>query len=1151
MDLTVPVLVSVDRREIFTAQVPGALHVRGFQGPSLARLLDDLALHLMEAVPKMTPTEAASLAFSPYVELRRVKLEVPLGAGKEQQTWKGRLPVVIDRWPKERFVIATLPYLKGRQLAVDSPSALSVALVRYLAEWSLRPVPLQAHELDAAACRAHDYLELLTVDVDLPTILPSRPLKKRRPSRKKAKSKRSDEKLKQKKRVIVPPRTLVQVSENLTHRALDGRLDRAFYRDAIVDDVVRHLGREGAAIVLVGPPGVGKTAIVHEVVARLLGEHTAVNDRRDVWQVDGNRIIAGMSVVGAWEQRVTSMVHELQARQDILYVNDLPALVYTGRSAHADTNVADFLEPHLGRAEIRIIGECTPERLAILQDESPGFLARFRVIQVPPMSERDALHVLLHIARRLDRDEPLAVDPAALEITAALSRRFRALDAHPGKSVDLFTRAVADRTDIQRDRFERRVVTADTIIQHFARQAGLPTFLLFGKGGPTARDVRRFFEHRIVGQPEAVDAAVDAVTTVSQALNDPTRPIATLLFVGPTGVGKTETAKALAEYLFGSKQRLARFDMSEFQHPHAVSRLIGDRLRPDGELTRRVQQQPFSLVLLDEIEKAHPAIFDAMLQVLGEGRLTNAAGRTVSFTTTVVIMTSNLGVRDAERTVGFATPTTDALAVHYRGAAERFFRPEFFNRIDRVVAFRALDRDVIVPLVRRLLSQMLSRQGLKRSSVVVNVDPELAEVLVDQGFDRRYGARSVKRILEQRLAVPLSQHLVEGHGADLRLVEVFPRAQDLGMVVQVPSRPRPPPLKGAVPPKSWKQVEARHAGVRLALEALLESDALTRHGREYGNLLEGLNRGALTEAGQSRLMAIGAVQDQLKDLGESLDGFEDDLLTIEQYVIERTHQLVQHKDYGTRTVAVDEAKPQRATRGPLNEDAVHRLERLELQMARVDYQLQALSIDADDRLLIRFDGYPSPSLTKTVSHWVSAWGTTDASTTRYRPWGAILRLFSSEDGQWRELPDGLGAPADATDKPPSRAFALAIRGRGLRSLLAPELGLWVWQHELGPDYQLDIIRVAEVGDDDDPIDRLAALDASQEAMRAGRRAGQVDGSLWPDAPVRRWFDNDHHVCPQTHVVHGRELRGDFLIQVALRRLHARMMQRVLAAAERG
>ena len=1169
MDITLPVLVSINAREIYSVQIPGVTDIGGLSGPSLSRLLDDLALRLMENVPKMSPHAAAKLAFSPYVELRRVRLEVPLGKGKNDKTWKGRLPVVLDRWPKERFIVATLPVTSfaGLQLAISKTGALSAALTRYLSAWLEKrsvgsEAALPTALLDAAACQSHEYLELLTVDVELPTILPSRP-KKSRKKKTKTNPNRSRTASKQKKRELIAPRTLSQISENLTHRALDGRLDRAFYRDAVVDDIVRQLEREGAALLLVGPSGVGKTAIVHEVVHRLVADSSTLKDRRDVWQVDGNRIIAGMSIVGAWEQRVTSMVHELHARQDILFVNDLPALVYTGRSAHSDTNVAEFLEPHLGRQEIRMLGECTPERLAVLQDEAPGFFARFRVIQIPEMSEQDALHVLLHVARRLDRDEPLSIAPSALETTVALTRRFRALDVHPGKAVDLLSRALSDRTEVVRDDFGRRRIHDLSIIRHFARQAGLPEFLLLGQGGPSARDVRTFFERRIVGQPEAVDIAVDVVTTVSQALNDPARPIATMLFVGPTGVGKTETAKALTEYLFASPHRMIRFDMSEFQHPASVSRLIGDRLQPDGELTRRIQQQPFSLILFDEIEKAHPALFDALLQVLGEGRLTNAAGRTVNFTSSVIIMTSNLGVRDAEKTVGFGEPTVQSLGSHYRSAAEKFFRPEFFNRIDRVVAFRQLDRGVIIPLVSRLVAQMLSRQGLKRSSVLVGVDAELPEVLVDQGFDKRYGARSVKRILEQRLAVPLSQHLVQDHSSDLRLVEVFPTQNDLGLIIQVPQRPSPEPVKGSAPPRNWKQVEARHAGLRLAIDALVESETLAQHGAEHSTLLDAMNVDALTEAGQSRLLAIATIQEQLTELTESLDIFEDAFLRIEQFVIEHTTEVVHHRDHGTRTTAVDRVRAQRTTRNPLRDDVIRELEALELTMARVDHQLSALSARHDDRLLIRFLSDEVQPLYQTLRTWICAWGQASdhrvlvhdtASNERepfYRPWGAVTRIFVLRNRRWQELiwdPDGPGSVVWHLEGSVDRVegAALWLRGPGLRDLIEPELGLWVWRHQVGPDYHLNIVRVEDVGGEGDPIERLDALDASLQSVREARRRGQVDGPLWPNAPILRWFDNDEHKCRQTNVEYRRQRNQVFLQQVVLRRLHAKMMDRILS-----
>ncbi|MEM7678049.1 MAG: hypothetical protein AAF449_18815, partial [Myxococcota bacterium] len=301
MEVTLPVMVTVDRRELFGVMFPGVANLRSFKGPSLARLLDELALHLMEAADKMSPANLSQLAFSPYVELRRVKTEVSIGEGRQQTTWKGRLPIVVDRWPKEDFAVAILPTLNDQRFAVRGSSALPLATARYLSDWA-RKNPGATDQLDAARCQTQEYLELLTVDIDLPTILPSRPRKARRRPRKKANAKKTTTELN--KRRLIPPRTLSSVADNLTHRALDGRIDRAFYRDALVEELIRQLARPGACVLLVGPSGVGKTAIVHEVVHRWTAASTSLKDRHDVWQVDANRLIAGMSVVGAWEHRV-------------------------------------------------------------------------------------------------------------------------------------------------------------------------------------------------------------------------------------------------------------------------------------------------------------------------------------------------------------------------------------------------------------------------------------------------------------------------------------------------------------------------------------------------------------------------------------------------------------------------------------------------------------------------------------------------------------------------------------------------------------------------------------------------------------------------------------------------------------------------------
>jgi len=288
-------------------------------------------------------------------------------------------------------------------------------------------------------------------------------------------------------------------------------------------------------------------------------------------------------------------------------------------------------------------------------------------------------------------------------------------------------------------------------------------------------EVRGYFEERLLGQPDAVDALVDLITVVKASLNDPHKPLGSFFFVGPTGVGKTESAKVLAEFLFGGRDRMIRFDMSEYAAADALPRLIGTAWKTDseGELTRRVREQPFCVVLFDELEKAHREVFDALLGVLGEGRLTDASGRSADFRNAIIIMTSNLGAGRREmQAIGFdagsrggsrSAPTAgdERLRAHFTKQAEQFFRPEFFNRIDRIVAFRPLTLDAMRLITRRELGKLLMREGIVRRNLLVEIDDAVIEQLLAQGFHQLYGARPLQREIERMVILPLARLLVE------------------------------------------------------------------------------------------------------------------------------------------------------------------------------------------------------------------------------------------------------------------------------------------------------------------------------------------------------------------------------------------------------
>jgi ATP-dependent Clp protease ATP-binding subunit ClpC len=1030
MDFSVPVLVSKDERNLAEILLPG-LSSRRFAGPSLAVLLDDAAIHLMEVVPKEEPRRLLRYAFNPSVELRRVKVEVtrPTSTKKNKEVWKGRISVILSHRTGEAFWTAVVPRLGDDTYAVASPGAAGPALARILEKkLSKRP----QLDLDALNCRSEERLEILSFEADLPTLLPSQPKRHESKKKKKKKQKEAEEaEEKEKKRILVAPRTLSQVGVSLTHRALDGRLNRAFLREELVREVLDQMPRAGSALLLVGRSGVGKTAIVHEAVRRLVGLQStgSLLDRQDLWQVDGNRIIAGMSIVGAWENRLRSMIEELTLRRDILYVTDLPALVYTGRSAHGDSNVAQVLEPYLARGEVRIIGECTHERLARTREEAPGFFARFRVIDVAEMNEDETLFVVLNALREMQRKERVTVEPDALEAILALVRRFEANLPNPGKTVSLLLRALSDHETTQRDELARRKIRRADIVDHYARHSGLPKFVLWEEGSRPARKIEDFFEHRIVEQPAAVSAATDAVVVVEQGLNDPSRPIATYLFVGPTGVGKTETAKAIAELLFGAADRLVRFDMSELMAPHSVVRLFGDRDNPDGELTRRIERQPFAVILLDEIEKAHPNIFDALLQVLGEGRLTNARGKTVDFSSTVIIMTSNLGVREAERSLGFETGEA-VRAARYREAAERFFRPEMFNRIDRIVPFGKLSKSAIVPLASRLLKTMLSRRGLRRSGVVVDVEPEVAQLIVEQGFDDRWGARSVKRVLEQKLAVPLAEHLIAETSDVPALVRLFVAGGELGLEVHR-LHAAPLSLVTAAPLDSWPEVQRRYDRLATTLTSIEESEVLDALRYEQTRLVS-------ERSDDDRLGFVSAIFDSLADLQRTLPEFAERWLHLEQFQEDvRADGLPQYKrDYEqTRLVVVPEARVVQTQLGVLREQTKEELSRLELEIAALTFRVEKAYEHGDTHLMLRV--VPA-----------TADGTDLARLLR--------KSYASAGASW-----GGGLELDGA--------IVELHGPGIGELFRPELGWHLGIAELGPDQIRTLIRVERVESANAPL----------------------------------------------------------------------------------
>lgn len=753
MKLNLNIYVSQPQKGHFRASVPYVESLaQPVEGTSPAELKEELMFRTLELVHgAMNPAQLDALIAPQSVQLVNVWLEI------ERQVDPQRPPVSMNAWTHVltgRFagddnVHVWIPTVPGECFAIEGMGDVYEGTRAWAEAWA------EENNLSDLSVLEAGYparIEVLEADLGFPAADP------------------------REEQDAVPggrmrrPEALVQVATNLTHRAEDGGLRRAFGRQKLVDELVEVMTASTAAhVCLVGPSGAGKTAIVEEAARQTFEMQQVYQQRRDVWQTSGDRIIAGMSIIGQWEQRATAICEELDERGDVLVIDDLLGLVRAGKTYQGDSNVARFVEPYLEQGRFSVIAEATEATFEAARLEAPGFVERFRRIQVPELDFESTLAVVTDLVRALEAQQRVRFTPDAVEAILRLSARYFRQEAFPGKAVRLvrqcFTAAVrhlTEETDL-----EARI-DPELVARVVHRQTGLPLRLLVPGRGRTPDQVEEAFTSRVFDQPEAADVVTSLIVATEQGLTDPARPLGSFLLIGPSGVGKTETAKALAHELFGGQDRLVRFDMSEFGEPSSATRLIGTAREPDGELTGRVRIQPFCVLLFDEIEKSHPMVLDLLLQLLGDGRLTDAAGRTVDFSNTVVLMTSNLGAGSEERWLGFTEKGERDRQLHYRRAAEEFFRPELFNRIDRVVPYRPLSSETLRRIARRTLRELLERRGLRQGQIMVDVDRRLVEHLVTGVVDRRYGARTLAHRIEQKLITPLARKLA-GHDSEAGL----------------------------------------------------------------------------------------------------------------------------------------------------------------------------------------------------------------------------------------------------------------------------------------------------------------------------------------------------------------------------------------------
>ena len=581
---------------------------------------------------------------------------------------------------------------------------------------------------------------------------------------------------------------------------------------------------DGGAIVLVGPRGAGKTALVHGALRRHI-DGQAGRDRsrlQKVWLLDPLRVISGMSVIGQWQRRTAVVLQHLRSRlregfaidrPDHLYCDNLVALLSIGKSSQNALTLADVLRPHLEKRAFTMIGEATPEAWQKVQQRDRRFADLFRVIRVDAPPRATAVRIVGARRAELERRHGCRISAAALAELLKMERRFAADEVLPGSAIRVLDRLALRHA--QREVGRAEVMAAYSATYHFREK-------LFSRHvGLAPAEAAAHFAARLIGQPAACAELVDVVALVKSGLAAPGKPLSSLLFIGPTGVGKSEAAKLLADYLFEDDGGLVRFDMNEYVDAAALDRLIGDAARPDGQLTAAVRQRRACVLLLDEIEKAHPAVHDLLLQLLGEGRLTDALGRTTDFSQCVVVLTSNLGATAANRRTGFTQQAAD-VAHTYREAVERFFRPEFLNRIDQVVNFAPLAAGDMAAIARLQVERLLRRDGFVRRLSFLNVSEAALAHLAQLGHDEALGARALKRGIERALTAPIAQRLASSPAGQPMVLDV---AFEGGVLVTQASLLRyatqqPVPVD-ADPPIDGPAGYLALAGVALALNAEL------------------------------------------------------------------------------------------------------------------------------------------------------------------------------------------------------------------------------------------------------------------------------------------------------------------------------------------
>ncbi|MFZ5442886.1 MAG: AAA family ATPase [Myxococcota bacterium] len=734
----------------YSAHILGAPHLASF-GESMTEVYDDLSIVCGRLLDRGELREVSALG---SFTLRRVDLPIRALQRGRLLTVPMRFSVLVrteetkGKTPKKGPVRLVVPRLDLEHVLDDV--ADFDGFVEEIIRHELHLAPLE--RLLEVSYVGEESVRTLTVST-------------RYSARAEARKKR-DEGTKPRRQPLPPG--LDEACRRLADEREAGTVERAFQRDVDVDLLAETLtGHSRGSVLLVGPQLVGKTALLHELVHRVAA---APKDSPlhglELYSTSGSRIVAGMRYLGEWQDRVKRMTSSLRTRRAVLHLDSLGELLSTGASRDdSGLDIARQFLPFIEAGEVRVVLEATPEDVARAERTHGPFLRALRTQVVRPLPPAQARLALVSSGKRVARQRRVTIEDSAFERAIDLVERFGEAGGVPGAAVELLRAATRPPPG-----GKLVSVDGDAVTRAFIARTGYPREIIDPSIRLDPEAVLAKLRERVVGQDEATLLLRNLIVTLKTGLCDPSRPLGAYLLLGPTGVGKTESALSLAAYLFGDDKRLTRFDMAEYAAPGSAARLVATGAA-QGSLTAKVREQPFGVVLLDEIEKADPGVHDLLLQLLGEGRLTDASGRTVSFRNTVVLLTSNLGAESSGRSLGFGDGRADYRA-HYLAAASQFFRPELVNRLDQLVAYHPLSPADIRLIAERVLAKALSREGLVRRGVTVRYGPEVVERVAALGFDPRYGARPLKRAVEQHVVSAVAALVADAGAERLETLEL-------------------------------------------------------------------------------------------------------------------------------------------------------------------------------------------------------------------------------------------------------------------------------------------------------------------------------------------------------------------------------------------